>query len=203
MLYTYYYTYFVFGWYERPIWYRVQNDFQYYADRGVLGLRVENRSGEGNDSMCNWQLAEFDKSQEHTTFFTADGASKMNQLSFWLFYKLAWNPYEDVDALIVEFCDKVYGEASDEMQDYYRILHEGWDIGSESIQYEFNAHIAGGRDLQYYYDYFLDVETEDGVYVLDGLKDALTRAWEAADDRAKEFIRYPYEIFRDWEHFLN
>ena len=38
--------------------------------------------------------------------------------------------------------------------------------------------------------------------ILDALKDAITRAYEAADDKAKEFIRYPYELYQDWEIVL-
>jgi hypothetical protein len=112
--------------------------------------------------------------------------------------KLLWNPYENVDELIVEFCDKVYGEASEAMQDYYRILREGWKIGAELIPLDFNSMILWNRDKPYYDLYFLDVETDDGVHILDGLKEALNRAWEAADDKAKEFIRYPYEVYQNW-----
>ena len=52
------------------------------------------------------------------------------------------------------------------------------------------------------YDYFLDIETEDGENVLVTLGEILTKAYEAADDRAKEFIRYPYEMYQDWERIL-
>ena len=126
----------------------------------------------------------------------------MNILSYWLFFKLCWNPYEDVDALIEYFCDKVYGEASAHMQEYYRLLEEGWKVGGEIIPTEFNAKINLIRDAQYYYDYFMDFEMEDGTYYPDAVRDALTKAWEAADERAKEFIRRPYECFLDWERFI-
>jgi hypothetical protein len=53
-----------------------------------------------------------------------------------------------------------------------------------------------------YYNYFLDIETGDGVYILDALKDTITRAYEAADGYAKELIRYPYEVYQDWERLL-
>jgi hypothetical protein len=135
--------------------------------------------------------------------FTYGEAFDLNRMTLWIYYKLMWNPWEDVDALIVKYCDKVYGEASDEMQEYYALLYKSWHyVATEVIPYEFNAHIGLGKDQFYYMDYFLDIETPDGVYVLDGLKDALSRAWEAADDRAKEFIRYPYELFQNWEKLL-
>jgi hypothetical protein len=52
------------------------------------------------------------------------------------------------------------------------------------------------------HDYFMDFEMEDGTYYPDAVRDALTKAWEAADERAKEFIRRPYECFLDWERFI-
>jgi len=127
----------------------------------------------------------------------------MNALTFWLYGKLSWNPDADIPALIVKFCDKYYGGASLHMQEYYRLLEKGWNYGStEILPYEFNAKINLSCDQQYYFDYFLDVEV-DGVYILDAITDALTRAYEAADDRAKEFIRRPYEMFSgDWTRFL-
>ena len=127
----------------------------------------------------------------------------MNLMTYWIYHKLLWNPYEDVDALIAEFCDKVYGNASDEMQQYYSLLYLGWNYGAtELLPYEFNAKIKWSVGQEYYMNYFLDVEPEDGVYILDALKDALTRAYEAADGYAKELIRYPYEVYQDWEKYL-
>ena len=112
------------------------------------------------------------------------------------------NPYEDVDALIKYFCDKVYGEASDEMQEYYTLLYKGWKVGEEVIASEYNARFKLTCDAEYYYLYVFDNDV-DGVYFLDGVKEILTRAWEAADDRAKEFIRQPYEVFSDdWTRFI-
>ena len=49
----------------------------------------------------------------------------------------------------------------------------------------------------------MDFELEDGTYYLDAVTNALTKAWESADDKAKEFIRHPYEVFSgDWTRFL-
>jgi len=88
------------------------------------------------------------------------------------------------------------------MQEYYRLLKEGWDEGAEFIKYEFNMNVTWMRDQQYYFDYFIDIDTADGVHIYSAIQDALTKAWEAADDRAKEFIRYPYECFMDYERLL-
>ncbi len=202
-LYTYYYTHYVVGWYERPIWRRIQDDFRYYARTGLLGFRVET-TYEGSDMIYDWQSACRTGNPDDFTYkFTYDDARRMNLLTYWLYYKLAWNPDEDVDALIERFCDKVYGDASPFMQEYYALLELGWAHGAEIIPYEFNANLTITRDQQYYFDYFMDFELEDGTYYLDAVTNALTKAWEAADDKAKEFIRHPYEVFSgDWTRFL-
>ncbi len=194
MLYTYYFTQMAVGWYERPIWYRMQDDFRYFAATGNLGLRVEVQT-EGSDALYGLNTKDGGIT-ESLVQYTNDQARRMNLLSYWLFQKLAWDPNEDVDALIVKFCDKVYGDASDEMQEYYSILYKGWSYSAEEIlPYEFNSGINWGRDQEYYYIYFLDIETDDGVYIIDALTEALTKAWEAADEKVKEFIRWPYECY--------
>ncbi len=198
LVYNYYFCYHVAGYYERPIWYKLQNDFQYFAEHGVIGSTICAIPVEGYGEIHR------DQNEHNGEYaFTYGEAFDLNRMTLWIYYKLMWNPWEDVDALIAEYCDKVYGEASDEMQEYYALLYNSWHyVATEVIPYEFNAHIGLGKDQFYYMDYFLDIETPDGVYVLDGLKDALSRAWEAADDRAKEFIRYPYELFQNWEKLL-
>ena len=106
----------------------------------------------------------------------------MNAMTYWLYSKLAWNPNEDVDALIKEFCDKCYGEASDEMQEYYDLLELGWQNGAELIPYDFNARIMLHFDQAWYHNYFMDFDLEDGTYYLDAVYEVLKRAYEAADD---------------------
>ncbi len=200
MVYNYYFCNHVQGWYERPIWYRLQNDFQFFAENGFIGTTSCGIATEGTMTVYPFQ-----QDTESIYAFTYDDGFKMNLMSLWIYYKLMWNPYEDVDALIVEFCDKVYGDASDEMQEYYAILYKGWNYGAtEILPYEFNAKIKWNISQDYYLNYFLDIETDDGVYILDALTDAITRAYEAADDQTKEFIRRPYEMFsQDWTRFVD
>jgi thioredoxin reductase len=75
-------------------------------------------------------------------------------------------------------------------------------FGAETILTAFNAEYYYYTGAWYYFLYFLDVETEDGVNVLEALGETLTKAYEAADEKAKEFIRYPYERYQDWEKVL-
>ncbi len=202
LIFDYYFCHYVGGWYERPIWDRFQKDYQYYAESGSLGTFSCFAYTDTSSEIYTWTRYSRTNEDDFPYKFTHADAHSMNHLSQWLFCKLTWNPYEDVDALIKYFCDKVYGDASDEMQEYYDLLEKGWNYGStELLPYEFNAKINLSCDQQYYFDYFLDVEV-DGVYIIEAITDALNRAWEAADDKAKEFIRRPYEVFQDWEQFL-
>ncbi len=203
MIYSYYFCHYIQGWYERPLWYRISHDLRYYADSGLLGVFTDGTVNDTWQSNFDWTSASRGGyPADHPLHITHSDSYAMNILSYWLFFKLCWNPYEDVDTLIEKFCDKVYGEASPYMQEYYHLLTEGWKVGGEIIPTEFNAKINLIRDAQYYYDYFMDFEMEDGTYYPDALRDVLTRAYEAADDKAKEFIRRPYECFLDWERFI-
>jgi hypothetical protein len=38
LMYGYYGCCYTMGWYERPVWYRMQDDFRYYAENGLLGV---------------------------------------------------------------------------------------------------------------------------------------------------------------------
>jgi hypothetical protein len=199
MIYNYYFCHYVQGLYERPLWTRLQNDFQYFAENGIIGTTHCGAGSEGDPYPHPYQPKKGTPEE-----FTYGDAYDMNLLTFWIYYKLLWNPYEDVDALVAEFCEKVYGDAAEHMKEYYAILRKGWDFGSnEIIPYEFNSKIKWNINSQYYYFNFLNIETDDGVMILDGLVDAITKAWEAADDKTKEFIRRPYEVFTGgWERFL-
>jgi hypothetical protein len=202
MLFDYYYCHFVGGWYERPFWYRVQNDFKHYAETGGLGTYSCYAYVDTNNGIYGWQKAvQLGDPDDFEFEFTSAEAHAMNILSQWLFYKLTWNPYEDVDSLIVYFCDKVYGEASDEMQEYYNLVRKGWRSSDSLRAQVFNSGMTLFRTSEYYFDFFIDVEV-DGIHIYTAIQEALAKAWEAADDRAKEFIRRPYEVFEDWERFL-
>jgi len=150
VVYNYYGSYSASRQFERPIWDRMQADFQYYASIGYNGTMPEGFT-DAKGSAAGWD---------------------MNTLTFWLYNKLAWNPYEDVDALIEYFCDRYYGEASDEMQEYYALLEKGWEEG-ESEKYLWNFKLTA----DYYYDTFIyQIDLEDDVL------DILTRAYYAAED---------------------
>ncbi len=154
--------------YERPLWRRIQADLQYYMESGFTGLIPEGLTDGSTQSPWNSDLS-------------SSTAWDMNALSYWIFSKLAWNPNEDVDALIVYFCDKVYGAASEEMQEYYRLIEAGFtdaDVGTE-------YHIYYNCTADYYFDLFVyQMDLEDDIIA------ALRAAYDAAEtDVIKERIR--------------
>ena len=189
--YNYYGCYFTGGWYERAIWYRMQNDMQLYAEHGMVGLTPAIY----NDDENPFTLLNVDWG------FTYDDIWAMNILTHWLYAKLAWNPYEDVDALIAEFCDKVYGDAAEHMREYYRLLSVSWDYGAVALLENFRPVYMFRNYPVDYFDFFIDVDVDD-VNILEAIQETLEKAWEAADDCAKEYISRPRECFADPEAHL-
>ncbi|MBQ4290092.1 MAG: DUF4838 domain-containing protein, partial [Clostridia bacterium] len=101
--------------YERPIWDRIQQDFRDYVSLGIIGVTPE-----GIVDSLGWSEGDLGSSVIWS----------MNTLTFWLFSKLAWNPEEDVNALIHYFCEKAYKDAAPIMERYYEVLKYGWDKGN-------------------------------------------------------------------------
>lgn len=196
VFYNYYGTFVPSVRYERPIWDRLQEHFRYYVENGFTGLMSEGIVD--YDQVHIWDtghghspLTDVVANPNGDTPFLCSDTWRMNTLTFWLYHKLSWNPEEDIDALIEEFCDKVYGAASEPMQDYYRILEEAWEIGKESVKEAFNVPMRWNTNLTGVTDYlffcmYADTDRDFGAEAVD----ALNRAWEAADDTEKERIRY-------------
>ncbi len=181
--------------YERAIWHRMQSSMQLYAANGYNGMIGERSvDGPAYDIWIGWA----NRTPVRESYYTSDGAWSMNILSFWLYHKLAWNPNEDVDALIDDFCEKVFGEAAPYMREYYRLLDISWAAGRDLVAGEFHNHMKFNRDALAYWDYFIDIEV-DGVYIYDAICEALGSAWEAADDDAKVHIRHIKEIYDNAE----
>lgn len=180
-LYEYYFCTYVLADYERPLWYKMQADMQLYAEKGFTRFTSQGVADGGSQN------------KDAVHYFTQRTFSDiwaMNTLNEWIFAKLLWNPEEDVDALIEYFCDKVYGNASQYMKEYYSLLTKGWNEGeSETFLWNFKL------TTQYYLDtfvYLVDLE--------DDIKNALRNAYEAAEtDVIKNRIGYIKETFE--RHF--
>ncbi len=193
LLYTYYGCFMAADRYSRPIWDRIQENLIYYADNGFWGVQPE---GIGDDPRpYYWVYDGFGGYSRNGTAEVTDAALwDMNCMIYWIFAKLSWNPEEDVDALIVEFCDKYYGGASAHMQEYYRLIKAGWDEGSKDQvrTYSWNT----GFDV--YMDCFiLNENFVENAGLHEKILTALNNAWEAANDIEKERIRYIKETMEE------
>jgi hypothetical protein len=73
--------------------------------------------------------------------------------------------------------------------------------GGAFLATQFNSNLILTSEAQIYYDYFINVEV-DGIDIHAAIKENLNKAWEAADDKTKEYIRPHYEAFSDWTRFL-
>jgi len=178
--------------FERPIWDRIQSDLQLYAANGFNGLVPEGFA----DTTGEWCTADVYhiNNELREPYLRMNNGWSMNGMTFWIYSKLAWNPNEDVDALIKYYCDKVYGDASELMQEYYRLLEMGWDDGRQMMAMEFNVYYVWNTAPEMYWDYFLNIEL-DGVNIYEALTETLHKAYDAADEAGKERLKYKIEIF--------
>jgi hypothetical protein len=183
--------------YCRPIWYKIQADLQYYAESGFSGVQPEGQADDGSsygwDLLADVGAMRASWNAEESDFTNSDEWAT-NALTFWLYGKLAWNPYEDVDALIEYFCDKVYGDAAEHMKEYYALLYRGWTEGIEAMNIDFVTDFVWSISPLIYYDYFVSYDFD----IRDALLAALTNAYEAASGTAKTRIgqqKALYELY--------
>ena len=162
--------------FTRALWGRIQTDFQGYVELGLEGVTSE---GIG-DTPSPWLYAD-----AHDMEWARHGWD-MNGLTYWLYGKLAWNPWEDVDALIRTYCDRFYGEASEAMQAYYAAMKQGWDAAAP----EFKRAVEHMTHQQKYYISFVK-----NAGVGHPAYDALEEAYEKASGPVKDVIGYMKNTF--------
>ena len=119
-------------------------------------------------------------------------------MTYWIYAKLAWNPEEDIDSLVKYYCDKAYGDASEYMQKYYRLLKLGWNDARETMALEFNCYMTYNTAYITIWDYFLNIEV-DGVNIVEAIKDALSKAYEAANDTQKARMQRMIDVYHNAE----
>jgi hypothetical protein len=203
-VYNYYPCFTVAPIFERPIWDRIQFDLQRYAANGFNGLVPE---GPGDVNCAAWGGGSWEEnSGPRIPYYTHENIYNMNGMTHWIYYKLAWNPDEDVDALIQYYCEKVYGTASDEMLAYYDLLEAAWNTGREYMEMEYNITYDFAANPDFYWMYFFELplaEVLDGadseLLVIDGIRDALHKAYDAADEVGKERLKYKVEVIDNAE----
>ncbi len=154
--------------YSRPIAKKIQKDLQWYASIGVLGLCPE---GQVDSSL--------------PTVVTND-VWHMNSLYLWLAYRLFWNPNADLEELTDRYCRLAYGNASEAMREYYRLIQKGWDEMPGYVWY------ATGGEL-YIRQFIMDAGTNAAL--LETLEKALSLC-TGKDPLAEARIRPIYNIVK-------
>ena len=154
-----------------PVWERMQQDIQLYVEYGFEGVSSE---GVG-DGTGTW-----DKVDGDDNLFPAH-CWNMNGMLWWIYSKLAWNPYEDVNALIQTYCERVYGDAASYMLEYYRLMKQGYDEAAPTMK----------RSLFWYThhsEYYKGYIRPTGIG--HPIVDALNAAYDAASGPIKDVIGY-------------
>ena len=158
--------------YERPILERIQDDLQHYAELGIWGLTPEGVIDGDGDFLIFYEGDGTDALHKNWT---------MNMLTYWVYSRLAWDPYQDLQELVEEFCRKVYGDAAPYMLEYHRLLKEGWDAGNaqrvRKVSYDLVTSMIN--------TFFIK---KPGIG--DALIESLNQAYEAANDKQKQYIEY-------------
>ena len=175
-VYNYYCSSKASAYFERALWSRMQTDLQDYVRLGVMGLTPE---GEPDaDGYSSW-FSELGENAGHCVW-------SMNVLTYWLYGRLSWNPYEDLQSLIDLFCEKVYGPAAESMKEYYRLIKDSWDENSKTCRFALEH-----SDLTA--DYYKTFIYKPGIG--HDVLDILEKAYNEADGPVKEVIGYVRECY--------
>ncbi|MBO4797496.1 MAG: DUF4838 domain-containing protein, partial [Candidatus Methanomethylophilaceae archaeon] len=164
--------------YSWPIWYTIQEDLQGLAKLGVEGISSDGESDVQSES--GWLNLDGPRGNCQNYW-------DMNELLCWLYQKLLWNPDEDIPSLITYFCDKVYGGASPYMQEYYRLLEQGFNGFKESYK--------GATTLTFHFsDFYKRCVKNQGIG--HPLLDTLEQAYNAASGPVKDRILYIWDCVK-------
>ena len=172
MVYNYYMCSHVAAYAERPIWERMQKDLQGYTKLGIIGLNSEGVPDA--DGREGW-FPELEMNGCHRVW-------DVNALTFWLYAKLSWNPFADLDALIGLFCERVYGPAAETMKAYYALIRGAWDTVSKTYP-KVVYHDRPSAE-----DWFRAFVEEPGIG--DPMLALLNRAESEAEGPVRDRIRY-------------
>lgn len=155
-LYMYWANFDVAHKYSRPSLKVMKEDLLWFEQLGVRQIVIESRIDcTYAENLTNSQLS-------------SRNGYTMNEFYFWALKRLMWNPHEDIKKLQKKYCDIVYKECSNEMNDYFNILQKGWDSRYANVWY------PTGCDVFYYQ-----------FVVKAGISDELKKVLEKAKREAK------------------
>lgn len=61
------------------------------------------------------------------TLYPTREPGHVHRLAYYLYAMMLWDPDQDVDALLKDFCQHVYGPGADDMHEYFRQIAAAWD----------------------------------------------------------------------------
>ena len=117
---------------------------------------------------------------------------QMYRLSHWMWAQLSWNPDANVNALLKEWCDKVYGpKAANFMYKYYNELAQGWVKQKGHPNYFYRSPTGVAQDI-------FDARR------IKVCRSLMNQALKAAADNPKhlEEIKLENKFFQTWEDYF-
>ena len=117
---------------------------------------------------------------------------QMYRLSYYMWAQLSWNPDANVDALLKEWCNKVYGpKAAPFMYKYYSLLAQNWVKQKGHPNYFYRSPVGSAHDIF----------NEKSIKVCRSL---INQALKAAANNKKhlEEVKLENIFFQTWEDFF-
>ena len=84
-----------------PFWHMLEDQLQVCRDMNLIHVKTE-------------QLIRWDENARREDIFNL-----IHRIAYYVYARLAWNPSASADAILRDFCEKVYGPAADIMYEYH------------------------------------------------------------------------------------
>ena len=92
-----------------PFWHMLEDQLQVCRDMNLIHVKTE-------------QLIRWDENARREDIFNL-----IHRIAYYVYARLAWNPSASADAILRDFCEKVYGPAADIMYEYHDSMAKQWD----------------------------------------------------------------------------
>lgn len=152
-----------------PFWNMLADEAKYYAAMGVVRMKTE-------------MPIPYVKNR-------ADRLATKFRIAYYIYAKMIWDPSQDPNAILKDWCDHVYGAGAAPMYDYLTQFAARWDKMNTHISY-FGASADGIAPK------LLDAEFIS--FAEDKIKEAERLAEKSGDARVMEEIRIEKILFRQW-----
>ena len=119
----------------------------------------------------------------------------VQRLTYWIWTRLVWNPDADVDELLADFCNTVYGkEAGKYLLDFHKEMGKAWQ------KLDFHPTYFGAKPLGYARKLFTDKRMK---WAKNQFAKARAAAKAAGNERNIREVETAYEHFQEWEKLYN